>query len=131
MNKLYLSDEHLTSESGGLRAFFNICELWGLSHEQSLALLGVARVPQNYRDETSADLSELSADSIKRISYVLGIYVNLQLLLPDLMAADRWMSAKNEAAIFNGESALEKILAGGIHDLEQVHQYLYALSVGN
>lgn len=128
MNNSYLSDKRITSESVAVRVFRDICKLWGLSYEQSLTLLGGHQESRNHRDEA---FSELTAESIQRISYVLGIYENLQLLLPDSTASDQWMSAKNNAHIFNGKSALEKILSGDIQDLKQVHQYLYALSVGN
>lgn len=128
MNNPYLSDKRITSESVGLRVFRDICKLWGLSYEQSLTLLGVHQERKNHSDEA---FSELTAESMQRLSYILGIYENLQLLLPDSTASDKWMSAKNNAPIFNGKSALEKILSGDIQDLKQVHQYLYALSVGN
>ncbi|MBC3807053.1 DUF2384 domain-containing protein [Undibacterium seohonense] len=128
MNKSYLSDKRITSDSVGVRVFRDICKLWGLSYEQSLILLAGHQERKNHREEA---FPELTTESMQRISYILGIYENLQLLLPDSTASDKWMSAKNNAPIFNGKSALEKILSGDIQDLKQVHQYLYALSVGN
>ena len=42
-----------------------------------------------------------------RISYVLGIYRALQILLPEPERADAWVRRPNDAVPFGGRSALE------------------------
>ena len=63
---------------------------------------------------------------LERISYILGIYKALQLLLPDTRAADEWIRRPNEAAVFGGRSALDRMLSGNVADLYIVRQYLDA-----
>nr|MBA3775474.1 DUF2384 domain-containing protein [Betaproteobacteria bacterium] len=70
--------------------------------------------------------AKLSRDTLERISYVLGIYKALQILLPDPKAADAWIRKPNAAPIFAGESALNRMLSGNVADLYVVRQYLDA-----
>ena len=61
-----------------------------------------------------------------RISYILGIYKALQILLPDTGAADNWIRQPNNASFFNGQSALDRMRGGKVADLYVVRQYLDA-----
>ena len=69
---------------------------------------------------------ELPRDTLERLSYILGIYKALQILLPDEQAADRWIRKPNVAPVFAGRSALEQMLSGQVADLYRVRQYLDA-----
>ncbi len=68
----------------------------------------------------------LSKDTLERISYVVGIYKSLQILLPDNRLADRWVKQPNSASIFGGQSALDFMRSGRVADLFIVRQYLNA-----
>ena len=68
----------------------------------------------------------LSRDTLERVSYVLGIYKALQILLPQQEAADAWVRKPNAAPLFGGRSALERMLSGNVADLYVVRQYLDA-----
>ena len=59
-----------------------------------------------------------------RISYILGIYKGLQILLPK--TADQWVRKPNRAGIFGGRSALERMASGNVADLYVVRQYIDA-----
>jgi hypothetical protein len=72
----------------------------------------------------------LSRDTLERISYILGIYKALQILLPDAAAADAWIKKPNSATPFGGRSALERMLSGNVSDLYAVRQYLDAMRGG-
>jgi hypothetical protein len=63
---------------------------------------------------------------LERISYVLGIYKALQILLPDATRADAWVRQPNTATPFGGRSALERMLGGNVGDLYAVREYLDA-----
>ena len=73
-----------------------------------------------------SDLSALALDALERISYLLGIFKALNILLPDESAADRWIKKPNDAPIFGGKSALSRMLSGRVSDLFVVRQYLDA-----
>lgn len=107
-----------------LKAFFGITNKWNLSSEQERILLGVPK-PTFYRWKHNLDGS-LSSDNLERISYILGIYKALRILLPTESAANRWIHAPNTAALFGGQSALDKLLVGRVIDLADVRRYLDA-----
>ena len=73
-----------------LRAFFRIAELWQLSIAEQMILLGVTARSTFFKWKKNADV-ELPRDTLERISYLLGIYKALQILLPDPHAADAWV----------------------------------------
>ena len=108
-----------------LRAFFNIAKLWGLSNDEQMTLLGVTAKSTFFKWKKDTNVP-LSKDTIERISYVLGIYKALQILLPEERAADEWIKRPNTAPLFNGMSALERMLSGNVADLYLVRQYLDA-----
>ena len=56
-------------------------------------------------------------DALERVSYVLGIFKALQVILPQDAAADAWVRKPNAAPLFNGRSALDRMLAGNVGDL--------------
>ena len=108
-----------------LRAFFRIADLWGLSVEAQMTLLGVTTRSTFFSWKKDSE-GVLSKDTLERISYVLGIYKALQILLPDGKAADEWVRRPNSAQPFGGRSALERMLGGQVADLFVVRQYLDA-----
>lgn len=109
----------------GLRAFFRIAGLWRLSVDEQLMLLGQPARSTYYRwKKEGAD--ELSKDVLERLSYILGIYKALQVLVPDAVAADAWVRQPNEARPFGGRTALERMLSGRVADLYEVRRYLDA-----
>lgn len=109
----------------GLRAFANIAEAWGLTVVEQLQLLGIASRSTffKWRREPSP---RLPRDTLERLSYLLGIYKSLQILLPDPKAADEWVRKPNDAPLFGGKSALERMLSGQVADLYVVREYLDA-----
>ena len=108
-----------------LRTFFRIAELWNLSAEEQMTLLGVTARSTFYKWKKDTD-TVLPKDTLERISYVLGIYKALQILLPDEKASDEWVKRPNDAPTFAGQSALDRMLSGLVADLFVVRQYLDA-----
>jgi len=107
-----------------LKAFFGITQKWGLSGEQERSLLGVPKATF-YRWKQQRDGS-LSPDTLERISYILGIYKALRILLPSEKAANAWLHKPNQAPLFGGHPALDKLMKGHVLDLADVRRYLDA-----
>ena len=108
-----------------LRAFFRIAAAWDLTTAQQRVLLG--RPPSStYFKWKKTGAGALPRDVVERISYLLGIYKALQILLPDPQRADKWISEPNSAPLFAGGSALERMLGGNVSDLYVVRAYLDA-----
>src|SRR5262245_3702827 len=108
-----------------LRTFFNLAKEWNLSAEQERTLLGQPARSTFFRWKQGA-IGEVSHDLLERVSYMLGIYKALQILFPDKAQANTWISRPNTAPLFNGQSALERMLSGQVIDLYVVRQYLDA-----
>jgi hypothetical protein len=94
----------------GLRTFFNIARLWKLTPEQEATLLGLPNLEILTSQHDEAYLSQIDPQTIIRISYVLGIYKQLNTLLPTPANADSWLSEPNSEALFNGNNALDFLL---------------------
>jgi hypothetical protein len=119
------SKQAAAAGGAGLRAFTRIAELWHLSIPEQLSLLGITS-RSTYFKWRKEPHPKLPRDTLERLSYLLGIYKALQLLLPDAHAADEWIRRPNDAPLFGGRSALERMLSGNVADLYIVRQYLDA-----
>jgi len=112
--------------SAALQAFFNLSAHWKLSVAEERTLLGSPPESTFYKWKAEKSAARMSRDALERISYLLGIYKDLNILLPSPRAADEWLHKPNAAPAFNNQSALERMLAGSIVDLADVRRYLDA-----
>ena len=110
--------------AAGLRAFSRVAQAWGLSVDEQLALLGQPPRSTYFAWRKCPEKAALSRDTLERLSNILGIYKSLQILLPEPAAADAWVRQANSALPFGGRSALERMLAGNVSDLNLVRRYL-------
>ena len=110
--------------AAGLRAFARIAQAWGLSVDEQLCLLGQPPRSTYFAWRKQPDKAALPRDTLERLSNLLGIYKSLQILLPDNAAADAWVRQPNSAPPFGGRSALDRMLAGNVSDLNLVRRYL-------
>lgn len=108
-----------------LTAFFNITSRWGMAAEEERTLLG-APPRSTFFKWKSERTAKLSSDTLERISYVVGIYKALRILLPTEAAANAWVRKPNQAIGFAGKSALDRMLVGRVMDLADVRRYLDA-----
>lgn len=111
-----------------LRAYFNIAKTWALDESQAMTLLGFDQKTRStyFRWKKNPDSAQLGRDRLERLSYIFGIYKNLQILLPQAKAADGWIHRPNSATPFGGKPALERMLSGHVADLYEVRRYLDA-----
>src|SRR5262249_46461884 len=110
---------------GALRTFFRIANAWGLTSKETRILLGSPPESTFYKCK-SGRVGVVPRDLLERLSYVLGIYKALQILLPPPSAADAWVKKANTAPLFSGRSALDVMLSGNVADLYLIRQYLDA-----
>lgn len=116
-------DETLAAPA--LRAFFRLAEQWKLRIAEQRKLLGDPPESTFYKWKRQQDGAP-GRDTIERISYLLGIWKSLQILFPDPERADAWLHKPNAAALFGGQSAMDRMLSGNVADLYVVRQYLDA-----
>lgn len=106
----------------GLEAFFKIAELWDLSTDDQLRLLGAPARSTFFKWKKEG--GSLPADTLERISHILAIFKALEILIPDASAADSWIRRNND--YFDGMSALDVMLGGQVVDIYRVRQYVDA-----
>ncbi|MDI1259072.1 MbcA/ParS/Xre antitoxin family protein [Aquabacterium sp.] len=116
--------------AAGLRAFSRVAEAWGLNTDEQLRLLGEPARSTYFAWRKSPDAARVPRDTLERLSNLLGIYKSLQILLPDPQAADDWVRQPNTAELFGGRSALDRMLAGNVSDLNLVRRYLDSVRSG-
>lgn len=69
--------------------------------------------PSTYFKWKKQQAGNLPRDVLERISYILGIYKALQILLPDPARADGWIKAPNAAPLFAGRSGARIACSAG------------------
>ncbi|RZL04299.1 MAG: DUF2384 domain-containing protein [Rubrivivax sp.] len=116
--------------AAGLRAFARIAEAWGLNTDEQLRLLGEPARSTFFAWRKSPEVARVPRDTLERLSNLLGIYKSLQILLPNPQAADAWVRQPNTAELFGGRSALDRMLAGNVSDLNLVRRYLDSVRGG-
>lgn len=112
--------------SAALQAFFNLTNKWALNAAQERTLLGSPPSSTFFKWKAQKTARNLDRDTLERISFLLGIYKDLNILLPSKQVADEWIKKPNSAPLFNGTSALDRMLGGSITDLSDVRRYLDA-----
>ena len=110
--------------ASALKAFFNIATRWQVRDEDARALLGGVSNGPYYQMKKNPD-RVLDADTLLRVSYLIGIFKALHILHSDALA-DEWVRLPNANRIFAGKSPLAYMLAGGLPAIEIVRRLLDA-----
>ena len=110
--------------NAALQAFFNLTKIWGLSSTEERTLLGAPQESTFFKWKATKSAHRLSKDTLDRISYLLGIYKDLNILLPSAQSANEWIRKPNQAPQFNGQSALDRMMSGCVIDLADIRRYL-------
>lgn len=121
-----VSHEVDTPEAGriALKFFFNLMEKWGCTADQQRVLLGSVSNTTLYKYKNLPRV-RLPHDTLERISYLMGTHKALSIIFSNSPErAYEWVSKPNTAAPFNGQSALQYMLAGRVVDLADVRRYL-------
>lgn len=105
-----------------MEAFQGLAELWQLSTEDQLLLLGSPGRSTFFK--WKKDGGSLPRDTVERVSHLLAIHKALEILLPDTRAADGWIRRPN--AQCNGQSALDIMRGGQVMDIYRIRQYVDA-----
>lgn len=127
---------HLKTKEDRLSAaaihnFFGITLEWGLSDNEQTILLAPATptlFPQmkDYFLGSCELPPTIDSNGLTRISYIMGIYKALNILLPNARRASEWLHKPNSATLFEGKSALDLMLQGNVDDLADIRRYLDA-----
>ncbi len=114
----------VAAANAALRTFWRLSAAWELTGAEQMILLGVGRT--TLYQWKHGKVGPLDRHVLERLSYLFGIHAALQILLPLPERAAQWLRKPNQAPLFAGRPALERMLGGQVADLFVVRQYLDA-----
>jgi hypothetical protein len=107
-----------------IKAFLNIMEKWGVRDEDARALLGGMSNGPFYEMKKNPNRT-LDADTLMRLSYLVGIFKALNILYSEALA-DAWIQRPNANRIFGGQTPLAYMIKGGLPAMQVVRRLLDA-----
>jgi hypothetical protein len=116
--------------AAALRTVFRILTSWNVKVGDWGILLGVSAATV-HRWKAHPESVGNSRDLLERLSYILGIYKALQILLPANEASDSWIKRPNSAMFFDGRTPLERMMGGNMADLYEVRRWLDGQRAGS
>ncbi|MGO8566374.1 MbcA/ParS/Xre antitoxin family protein [Rhizobium ruizarguesonis] len=110
-----------------LRTFLAIADLWGLTEEQRLLVLGYPSRSTYHNWAKQArehGAFTLDVDTLTRISAVLGIHQALRVLFSDERDGVAWLRTPHQALVFSGHPPLDVATNGTQDGLMTVRRFL-------
>jgi hypothetical protein len=110
-----------------LRTFLAIADLWGLTEQQRLLVLGYPSRSTYHnwcRQAREHGAFTLDVDVLTRISAVLGIHQALGTLFADERQGVEWLRNAHQALVFGGRPPLELVTSGSQDGLLTVRRFL-------
>jgi Protein of unknown function (DUF2384) len=110
-----------------LRTFLAIADLWGLTEEQRLLVLGYPSRSTYHnwcKQAREHGAFTLDVDVLARISAVLGIHQALGILLPSERLGAEWLRTAHNAVVFGGRPPLDLVTSGSQDGLLSVRRFL-------
>jgi len=113
----------------GIRGLARIGEPWGLTVDQQRLLLG--GLPKTtYYAILKGGVRSVAPDTLERLSLLMGIWGNLEVLVPNAQGSVAWMKRPHTDLRFGGHSPLAWMLQGTVTSLVDVRRYLEAWRFG-
>lgn len=110
-----------------LRTFLAIADLWGLTEEQRLLVLGYPSRSAYHnwcKQAREHGAFTLDVDVLARISAVLGIHQALGILFPTERLGVEWLRTAHNAVVFGGRPPLDLVTGGSQDGLLSVRRFL-------
>jgi Protein of unknown function (DUF2384) len=110
-----------------LRTFLAIADLWGLTEEQRLLILGYPSRSTYHnwcKQAREHGAFTLDVDVLTRISAVLGIHQGLGILFPTEQLGVEWLRTPHNAVVFGGRPPLDLVTSGPQDGLLLVRRFL-------
>ena len=106
-----------------MQALNQLSTRWSLSKDEMSVLLGL-RAFAELESIGELPLRDLPPLLIRRAAALLKIFELINILLPIPRRADAWIRKPNRAPGFDGRSALQVMINGGVDGLEFVRDFL-------
>jgi hypothetical protein len=113
--------------ASALRTFLAIADLWGLTEEQRLLMLGYPSRSTYHnwcKQAREHGAFTLDVDVLTRISAVLGIHQGLGILFPTERLGVEWLRTPHKAPLFGGRPPLDLVTSGSQDGLVTVRRFI-------
>lgn len=107
-----------------LRTVFRIFDELGIRPDEGERLLGDIPRSTYYRWRRHPERATVTRDLLERLSYLLGIYKALQILIPDRRQQSQFLRRPNTDPVCGGRQPLEVMLGGNVADLYRIRRWL-------
>jgi hypothetical protein len=110
-----------------LRTFLAITDLWGLTEEQRLLILGYPSRSTYHnwcKQAREHGAFTFDVDVLTRISAVLGIHQGLGILFPTEQLGVEWLRTPHNAVVFGGQPPVDLVTSGTQDGLLSVRRFL-------
>jgi uncharacterized protein (DUF2384 family) len=109
--------------------FVKIMKAWNIGDEDARKLLGAVPAESYEAMKSEESTAALTEEQLMRVSYLVGIYKALRILLNDELATT-WMTRPNDNNIFGGTTPLTYCMKEGMPGLATVRRLLDAQCEG-
>lgn len=114
-----------------IRVFFRIAELWQVSEETQLALLGEGVNKEMLTGWKAEPPPRLADEIVFRLSALIGLYEGLEQLYrhaPESQAT--WLCTPRPTYPCDGATPLDFIVTGGLPAILSLRAYVYSINGG-
>src|SRR5438477_12752505 len=111
----------------GLRTFLAISDLWGLTEEQRLLMLGYPSRSTYHnwcKQAREHGVFTLDVDVLTRISIIFGIHQALGILFSSEPAGLAWLRSPHHSLVFGGQPPLDIVTSGSQDGMLTVRRFL-------
>jgi hypothetical protein len=122
------SDRQLQA-SAGLKLFFGIADLWQLSTEEQMALLGNMKKSRFFDLKKNPGAANLSDDELDRLSFIANIHSSLAIMFNEENQRRFLKTPQDENGDLPGTAPLD-IMLSGIRGLLDMNDYFSSLRGG-
>ena len=112
-----------------IKAVGKLVHIWGLSREETCALIGGVSTSTWNRMKRNPRKHALTQDQLMRASALIGIFKGLRLVLSEPLA-DRWPTRPNANPIFKGQRPVDSMIKGGIPAMLDTRGHIDAIRGG-
>jgi hypothetical protein len=126
-NSRFLPANRRRLSAPALRTFLAIADLWGLTEEQRLLILGYPSRSTYHnwcKQAREHGAFTLDVDVLTRISAVFGIHQGLGILFPTEQDGVEWLRTPHRAIVFGGRPPLDLVSRGSQDGLLTVRRFL-------
>jgi hypothetical protein len=126
-NSRFASANRRRISAPALRTFLAIADLWGLTEEQRLLILGYPSRSTYHnwcKQPREHGAFTLDVDVLTRISAVLGIHQGPGILFPTEQLGVEWLRTPHNAVVFGGRPPLNLVTCGSQDGLLSVRRFL-------